>query len=256
MAAFARPLDMRRLGTVTFDLWDTLIQEESGGTLKVARIRMERISEILKAYGWPHSIDEIGDAYAKTGDFLDLTWAKCRDMTVRDQVQFMLTSIERRLPSKLGNEGFSKVEEAYAVSMLDHRPALLPDAKEVLEAVRSMDIRLGLVSNTGRTPGSVLRTVIKGHGILDCFDVTTFSDEVLVRKPAQAIFRTALEGLRTPPQASLHVGDDPRADVDGAKDYGMMAIQVRTEKHDANARADAYAQRLKDVVEIIESLRR
>ncbi|HIH00480.1 TPA: HAD family hydrolase [Thermoplasmata archaeon] len=244
------------MGTVTFDLWDTLIQEVPGGSLEVARIRMEKISDILKARGRPHPMEEIGEAYAKTGSFLDLAWGKCRDMTVRDQVLFMLSCIEWRLPSKLGNEGFSEVEEAYAVSMLEHRPILLPDAKGVLEEVRSMGLRLGLVSNTGRTPGSILRTVIKDQGILEYFDVTTFSDEVLVRKPAQAIFRTTLEGLRAPPRASLHVGDDPRADVDGAKDCGMMAVQVRTEKQHSNARADAHAQRLKDVVGIVDSLRR
>ena len=256
MVAFARPLGMRRLGSVTFDLWDTLIQEVPGGSLEVARVRIERIEEILKAHGRPHSTEEIGEAYAKTGSFLDLAWSKCRDMPVRDQVLFMLSCIEWRLPSKLGNEGFSEVEEAYATSMLEHRPVLLPDAKDVLEDVRAMGLRLGLVSNTGRTPGTVLRRIMKDYGILDCFDMTTFSDEVLVRKPAQTIFKVTLEGLRTPPRASLHVGDDPGADIDGAKDCGMMAVQVFREKHGPNSRADACAHRLKDVVEIIDSLRR
>jgi putative hydrolase of the HAD superfamily len=256
MAALARPLDMRRLDAVTFDLWDTLIQEVPGGSLRVAEIRMGKIAGILESHGRPHSVDKIAEAYAKTGRFLNLTWSKCRDMSVRDQVLFMLSRIEWRLPSKLGGEGLSEVEAAYALSMLDHRPILLPGAKEAIDDVLAMGVRVGLVSNTGRTPGAVLRSIMDGHGILRCFDVTTFSDEVLVRKPAQAIFRTTLEGLGASAGSSLHVGDDPVADVDGAKDCGMMAVQIRSEKHDDNTRADACAGRLMDVGGIIDSLKR
>jgi putative hydrolase of the HAD superfamily len=256
MHAFVGTLGMRRLATVTFDLWDTLIQEVPGGSSKVAETRMEKIAGILESHGRPHTTGEIEEAYAKTGDFLHLIWSRCGDLAVRDQVQFMLSWIEWRLPSKLGVEALSAVEEAYAVSMLEHRPALLPDAKKALEDVRGTGVRMGLVSNTGRTPGSVLRTIMKDYGILHCFDIAIFSDETLVRKPAEAIFRAALDGLDAQARSAVHVGDDPRADVDGAKDCGMMAVQVRSDKRADNTRADAYADRLSDLVEIIDSLRR
>jgi putative hydrolase of the HAD superfamily len=246
--------NMRRLTAVTFDLWDTLIQEVPGGSKQVARIRTGRIAELLESLGRPQPVPVIEAAYAETGEFLNQAWAENRDITVRDQVEFMLGRMDWRLPSKMGPEAFSAVEDVYAVGMLDHRPKLLPDAREVLDGVRETGVRMGLISNTGRTPGSVLRTIMRDHGILGQFDVTTFSDETLVRKPAPEIFNTTLESLGVQADGAIHVGDDPRADIDGAKGYGMGAIQVRSEKHDDNMRADARVDRLREVVDLVVSM--
>jgi len=247
---------MTGFAAVTFDLWDTLIQEFPGGSNEVAKIRVRRIAEALESFGWPQPLAAIEEAYAETGRFLSNVWADDRDVTLRDQVEFMLGRVEWRLPSKLEHGAFSSVEEIYALGMLDHRPALLPDAVEVLEGVRATGVRMGLISNTGRTPGTVLRTIMRDHGILEMFDVTTFSDETLVRKPGSEIFMSTLSPLGVEAKDAVHVGDDPRADIDGAKACGMAAVQVRSDKHAGNPAADACVDRLGDVVEAVAALRR
>ncbi len=255
MPAFVARLDMRRIDVVTFDLWDTLIQEVPGGSSRVAKIRMERIADILEASNRPHTLEEIESAYVETGGFLYRVWSESKDVSVRDQVIFMLDSIERNLPSMLGAETVAEIEETYSVGMLEHRPGLLPGAKEALRDVQGMGMRMGLISNTGRTPGAALRTVMRGLGILQYFSVTTFSNEILARKPAPAIFSTALRELGARTGAALHIGDDPRSDIDGAKDFGMGAIQIRSERFEDNERADACADNLEEVVKAIDSLR-
>lgn len=246
---------MKRIAAVTFDLWDTLIQELPGGSGRVADDRIARIGEVLESCGRPHSPEDIREAYAKTGNFLDLAWSKARDMSVRDQLLFMLSCIEWRLPSKLDGDAFDEIEVIYSRAMLENRPVLLPRARETLSAIDEAGFGIGLISNTGRTPGSALRTVMDDLGILCHFDVTTFSNEILVRKPSPVIFRMTVEGLRTQPRLCVHVGDDPVSDIGGAREFGMRTIQVRTEKWDMDPSADGRVDRLDEVLEIVDTFR-
>lgn len=232
------PADMKKISAVTFDLWDTLIKEHPGGSEKVAELRMERIERLLTDRGIPHSQEAVRKAYDETGAFLALTWSKKRDMALRDQVLFMLSSIDAKLAGRLRPTDFEEIERVYAEGILDHPPRLLPGAAEALESVKSAGYKIGLVSNTGRTPGTVLRTIMEDMDILDFFDVTVFSNEILVRKPAEKAFRVALEGLKVVPRASVHVGDDPEKDIQGAKSCGMKAIQILVDDHESSESAD------------------
>jgi putative hydrolase of the HAD superfamily len=175
-------------------------------------------------------------------------------MDVRDQVLFMLSCIECRLPSKLSHEDFSEIERVYSASMLEAQPVLMPMARETLEELRGEGYRMGLISNTGRTPGSSLRTIMEGLGLLGFFEVTTFSNEVLVRKPAEAIFRITLDGLKVPARSTIHIGDDPESDIMGARRYGMAAIQVHSSRAGRSEMADAYVISLEEVPEALRSL--
>lgn len=245
---------MRKIAAVTFDLWDTLIQEYPGGSEKVAAIRIRRIGSILASAGALHTPEEILAAHDKTGQFLQLIWSKKRDLPLGDQVLFLLNSIDDRLPGRLRPEDLRGVEEAYSRSILDNPPRLLPGAKDALDQVKGSGYRTGLISNTGRTPGSTLRTLMDRLGILGFFDTTTFSNEILVRKPAQEAFRNTLDRLKTSPKMSVHIGDDPVSDIAGAKRAGMSAIQVVAQGRKPSEKADSTVNSLESVLSVIKQL--
>jgi putative hydrolase of the HAD superfamily len=245
---------MRRISAVTFDLWDTLIQEVPGNPSKVSDTRVNRIASVLDRTGHPHAREEIEEAYDKTGTFLQLTWDKARDMPVRDHVLFLLSCVECRLASKLAQDDFEAVVKVYADSILDYPPALLPKAKEALESVKERGYALGLISNTGKTPGSTLRVIMDNMRILQYFDVTTFSNEIMVRKPAESAFRVTLEKLGALPRAAVHIGDDPDKDIAPAKKIGMRAIQAMGPRSTRSEIADGHVVALDEVVGIIENL--
>jgi putative hydrolase of the HAD superfamily len=56
-----------------------------------------------------------------------------------------------------------------------------------------------------------------------------FSDEVGVRKPDPRIFRIAAEKLGVAPNEIIHVGDNLKSDVWGAKNAGFTAVYLSTE---------------------------
>jgi len=245
---------MRQISTVTFDLWHTLVKELPGSANKVSRLRIDRIAELLESTGMPQDIREIEDAYRKTGIFLELTWARARDMPARDHVLFMLNCIECRLPGKLGPDNVKRVERIYAEAMLVHPPVLIDGAKEVLGNLRREGYRLGLISNTGKTPGSTLRILLDRLGVLQHFQATTFSDEVTFRKPSGLIFGLTLDQLRTHPKAAVHIGDDPDKDVKGARACDMRAIQMAWPEVPRSDQADRYVSRLEDIPEALSDL--
>lgn len=245
---------MRKVIAVTFDLWDTLIKEVPGGSQRVASIRTQRIADLLDRIGRPYGHEAVEEAYRKTGTFLELAWDKSRDMPVRDHVLFMLSCIEYRLPGKMTDEDISEVERIYSESILEHPPQLLQGAKDTLRAVSERGYKLGLVSNTGKTPGSTLRVLMERWDILDAFQVTTFSNEIMVRKPAEGAFRITLERLKVTPKASAHIGDDPDMDMAGAKRVGMHAVQVMRHARASAPEADARVESIEDVPDALDSL--
>jgi FMN phosphatase YigB (HAD superfamily) len=98
---------------------------------------------------------------------------------------------------------------------------------ETLSALAEANIRIGLVCDTGFTPGRVVRERLDEQGLLAYLETTCFSDEVGVPKPGGDIFAKALAGLGARPPEAIHVGDLRRTDIAGAHDIGMHAARFR-----------------------------
>ena len=118
-------------------------------------------------------------------------------------------------------------------------PALL----EMLATLKQQGYLLGIITN-GR--GEFQTKAISGLGIDDYFDVILISEIEGVRKPELEIFQLALDRLGVLAQNSIFVGDNPTADISGAKNAGMRAIWKRNsdwlEPTDADATIDELSE--------------
>ncbi|MDD5726894.1 MAG: HAD-IA family hydrolase [Patescibacteria group bacterium] len=97
---------------------------------------------------------------------------------------------------------------------------LLPGSVECLDMLQSK-VPLGVISNAN---GNLERDLPR-LGIRHYFDFVIDSGVEGVCKPNPEIFRRALAKADTPPDRAIHIGDDPKADAQGALDAGMHAIQ-------------------------------
>lgn len=113
-------------------------------------------------------------------------------------------------------------EEAYRAAALTVPPELDREAVTTMQVLRERGYKIGLICNSGRSPGSTLRKLMEKLGILRFFDETIFSDEVGPGKPDKKIFLLAAEKLGVEPRNIVHVGDNPEHDIWGAKEAGMM----------------------------------
>ena len=119
------------------------------------------------------------------------------------------------------------------------------DAKGTLLRLKDLGYKLGLISNTHWRWLPERRREVQPF-----FDVITLSYEHGYMKPHPSIFHTTLLKLNVKPEQSLHVGDDPYADVWGAKKAGMKAAYIRRNERDAEA--DIIIQRISELVQYLD----
>jgi putative hydrolase of the HAD superfamily len=126
-------------------------------------------------------------------------------------------------------------------------------ALDTLEALAERGIRLGLVCDTGFTPGRVVRDLLEEAGYAPYLEMLCFSDEVGVPKPGNDIFAKALAGLGARPPEAVHVGDLRRTDIAGARDIGMHAVRFRGAHDDRSNFPDAESviDRHEQILEIL-----
>ena len=231
-AATARPAGSRvtRCRAVTLDCWGTLLLDGPGSDERYRRQRLAGIATVLERAGRAADGAALGRAYDDMARRLGGVWREHRDVAVSEHVRLLLSALDRDLPGRLGAAALADVERAYAAPALLAPPALDPGARGALAALAGAGLRLGVVSNVMRTPGSVLREIFARAGVLAAFGALTFSDECGVRKPAPGIFCATLDRLGVAPGEAVHVGDDPVLDVEGALDAGLRAILVSADR--------------------------
>jgi putative hydrolase of the HAD superfamily len=165
-------------------------------------------------------------AYEESVGFLSRLWTQNKDVPATEHVRAILAAVDRGLPARVPADALAALLDAYTRPALLVPPAVDEGARAALVRLQAQGVRLALVSNTMRTPGTVLRKVLDRFGVLECFAHTTFSDEVGIRKPDPEIFALTLRALQVAPADAVHVGDDPVLDVGGARKAGLRAIQV------------------------------
>jgi putative hydrolase of the HAD superfamily len=112
-------------------------------------------------------------------------------------------------------------------------------AAETMAALKEAQIGIGLVCDTGFTPGRVVRDILDRVGLGQYLEVLCFSDEVGVPKPGNEIFAKALAELGVRPPEAVHVGDLRRTDIAGAHDIGMHGVRFKGVHDDQTDSPDA-----------------
>jgi putative hydrolase of the HAD superfamily len=209
---------------VAFDLWETLITDTPELSRRQERLRLQRMEEILTATGYASAADRIEHAYRSLWHRChELYWSGDLDVPCRRQIEHFLEALELDVAS-FDEPALEQLESAYARAALDVLPAAVPHAVETLASLKARDLRVGLISNTGRTPGYVLREVLHHLGLGHSIDVMVFSNEHGVCKPQPSIFEELRAGLGVPYEELMFVGDNLYVDVHGAQQRGMRGV--------------------------------
>ena len=208
------------LKAIAFDLWETLITNPPEPSRGQERLRLALITEILREHG----AERLEAAYRQTWRRCqELYWSEDRDVPCRRQIEHMLELLELD-PRSFDEETLLALEEAYARPAIEILPFLVDGAKEVMSDLKSRGYRLGLISNTGRTPGSALRQVLGRLDLAPFLDAMVFSNEIGVCKPQRPIFESLRESLGVAYDEMLFVGDNLYVDVHGAQSCGMRGV--------------------------------
>ena len=207
---------------VTFDLWNTLLCDGD-----FSGIRVDLLASALADRGFSRSLKLVRAEYTSAANRIPDAWRKeHRNIPVSESVDFIL----ERLKVTLSDDTKRAVVLGFEEAILHDQPPLVDGVKTVLERL-SRRYRLGLISDTGMTPGRTIREVLKNYDVLRYLSHAVFSDEVGHTKPHPLMFRRAVEGLGVEANETIHVGDLLRTDVAGAKAAGMKTVWFDRNDH-------------------------
>ncbi len=239
---------------VTFDFWQTLIVDTPENLERGKALRLEGIGSVLARAGRPTAPAALEAAYDASGRVLvERFWDGHRDLPYREQVEVFLELAVPGVTAGLPEALFEEAVAAYINPVLQLLPRVVSGASDALDALARRGLTLGIISNTGRTPGVILRQVLDRHGLLGYFTVLSYSDEIGYRKPHPAIFKETLRRAGAEPASALHIGDDATTDVAGARSIGMRAGHFAAVRGGGAPEADFV---LHDLAELPERLSR
>jgi HAD superfamily hydrolase (TIGR01549 family) len=233
---------------ITFDFWNTLFVAQFHGS---SELRRRRIKGLLEQAGHP-CISE-----AQIEEAVSHTWQEWNRVWEREQRTFgadhWVSFLLEELGLHLAPPDHEALVRAMELSGMEAGPPLVDGLATLLPRLAGR-YPLGVICDTGLSPGSVLRGWMASHGILDHFTHLTFSDELGVSKPHPDAFLTTLAGLGVPPGAAVHIGDYPRTDIAGAQAVGMRAIRFAGvyDWGDDTAQADAVIKSYSELEPLLE----
>ena len=243
---------------ITFDLWDTVIHDDSDEpkrhALGLRSKRDERRHQVWMALDLlrPIDYDQVALAYDVTEAAFNRVWKShyCT-WTVRERLRVLLDGIGRTLPE----DDFVALVEAHEQMEANVPPDLVPGMADVIASL-SMSYPLAVVSDAIVSPGVHLRRILEHHGVLNLFKGFAFSDELGHSKPHRTMFASAAQQLGVEIDQLLHIGDRDHNDVKGSQALGMKAILfTATRSTDkSHTSADAICNTAAELPSVIDAI--
>ena len=195
---------------ITFDFWRTLFHDV-GDPVRRRRIRIDALCD---ATGVSPELAERALRQAEQ-DFLLHHISEKQTLGPADAVIMAARTLGVDIPEGLRRE----LARVFAEAILHDPPTPIPGAIEAVAAAAQV-YPVGVVSDSGISPGRSLRALLDLHGFTKHLKALAFSDEVGVAKPQAAMFETAARHLCVAPHELLHIGDLELTDIAGAKGVG------------------------------------
>jgi putative hydrolase of the HAD superfamily len=247
-----------KLKAITFDLWDTIVHDDSDEPKRKAQglrsKKAERRHLLWEALDRQSPLPEaavtlaydVGDAaFNRVWHDQHVTW------TIGERLQVILKGLGRTLPEA----EFARVVQAHEEMEVAIRPDLVPGIAEALRALHGR-YKTCVVSDAIVSPARCLKRLLESYDLARHFDGFVFSDIVGHSKPHRAMFEDAARQMGVTLPEIVHIGDRDHNDVKGPQKLGMKAIlftATRPTDRDTTT-ADAICDRHADLPAIVDRL--
>lgn len=206
---------MNRPKMILFDYGDTLAHESSPDLLRAERAVFPYITENPR-HVTPEEAAALGEELFQRANasrvlgFEIHEWPMLRCKYEALGIRFSIS--------------LEKVETLLCENITVHEP--MPHIEELLGYLREEGIPTGVVSNigwSGKTLERTLEKLLPEHR----FAFVLASSEYVVRKPDPILFSIALQRAGFAPEEVWFCGDNPEADIAGARASGLFPVLYR-----------------------------
>ncbi|WP_433627726.1 HAD family hydrolase [Chryseobacterium cucumeris] len=204
----------------SFDLWLTLIK--SHPEFKAKRV------ELFSLF---FNVDKPIDEVAKTVKYYDDLCNTINEVTGGNidtfEIYLMILGaldVDVKIINKEKlNEFYNKSEELF----LEYKPVVIfENIHDFFEDIKNQGKTINILSNTGFIKGKTMRKFLIHENLDQYIDFHIYSDEINCSKPNPLIFQEVKNKIKDqdlPMHQILHIGDNPVADYQGAKNFGFSA---------------------------------
>jgi putative hydrolase of the HAD superfamily len=243
---------------VTFDLWDTIVDDDSDEPKRAAQgLRSKRDERRYLMWAALNSVEPIDlklveQAYDVADAAFNVVWKENHiNWTVDQRMRVILNGLGKTLPDDV----MANLIEDTGRMEVDIPPNAIDGVKAALEEL-SGRYKLCIVSDAIVTPGTGLRDILENYEVLQYFQGFAFSDEVGHSKPHKSMFDSAASQLGVELDEIVHIGDRDHNDIKGPHAIGAKAIlftATRADDRDITT-ADAICDNYSDLPAIIDRL--
>lgn len=206
---------MNHIKAIGFDLFNTLITAEP----RALNEAMGRLVSSLQKNGLALKAESFEKAYTEAAvKFVEAA----RQNGIETHNRFWISEALSRGEQNISPDDHRVTEAVDAYfSAFYPRCHLIPGSKEMLSRLKESYL-LGLLSNFTHSPAA--RKIIQQAGLTGFFHVVLISGDLGYRKPHPAVFDRLAEQLNVKKNQILYIGDDPEADVIGARQAGLQPV--------------------------------
>ncbi|MDQ1858865.1 HAD family hydrolase [Chryseobacterium sp. WLY505] len=204
----------------SFDLWLTLIKSHP-------EFKAKRVELFSSFFNVDKSIEQV----AKTVKYYDDLCNTINEVTGGNidtfEIYLMILGaldVDVKLLNKEKLNGFyNKSEELF----LEYKPVVIfENIHDFFEDIKNQGKTINILSNTGFIKGKTMRKFLIHENLDQYIDFHIYSDEINCSKPNPLIFQEVKNRINDqdlPMHQILHIGDNPVADYEGAKNFGFSA---------------------------------
>ncbi|RXM37634.1 phosphoglycolate phosphatase [Chryseobacterium sp. CH21] len=213
-------IDIQNHCHFSFDLWLTLIKSHPEFKAK----RVELFSSFF-------NVDKPIEEVAKTVKYYDDLCNTINEVTGGNidtfEIYLMILGALDVDVKLLNREKLNEFYDRSETLFLEYRPVLIfENIHGFFEDIKNQGKTINILSNTGFIKGKTMRKFLIHENLDQYIDFHIYSDEINCSKPNPLIFQEVKNKIKDhglPLHQILHIGDNPIADYQGAKDFGFSA---------------------------------
>ena len=214
---------------ISFDLWLTLIK--SHPEFKERRAKFLR--KEFNPFGYSaKKIMEIVQSVDKVSDRLNEINGK------KAPTEWMYRRILQKLgydPNCVTDDVYTEIKRKVNDLFMKYPPDFLNGSiQTMMQTLTDEGYHLNISSNTGFIEGTTINATLTNLDISKYFDFCIFSDEIGLSKPSSGFFEKVFEQTNLDKFEVLHVGDNFKADYEGAVKYGFKALHINNQQYTIN----------------------
>ncbi|MBO9693871.1 HAD family hydrolase [Chryseobacterium sp.] len=204
----------------SFDLWLTLIKSHPEFKAK----RVELFSSFF-------NVDKPIEEVAKTVKYYDDLCNTINEVTGGNidtfEIYLMILGALNVDIKSLNKEKLNTFYSKSEALFLKYRPVVIfENIHDIFEEIKNQGKTINILSNTGFIKGETMRKFLIHENLDQYIDFHIYSDEINCSKPNPLIFqevKNCIKDQDLPLHQILHIGDNPIADYQGAKNFGFSA---------------------------------